>query len=422
MKPILLRNFFALSLLLTHISLLSQHFMYQPGYASGKACISEDHNMSVKFFINGGTTTKGRNANGTKVELLNLYGDEAGAYQLHGVDLSPLTGNLLILGQNAQVKDLTNKSASYGALTFKGRLNMLSGGASFYRRLSDHFSLNVKIPFHHFNVKDVTFANNTPAGENDGDAIAFAANSAAIYSAYNLHVGNVSDTTFGDMQIMTGIHFTREGDETLGNACVSLSTGITIPSARQRKLSEAFYIPMGNGQVGMPVALHAKLDVHEYASVNLHAGGEFFFTKRDSVFRMKTSENQNGFIKLATGAAREKLGHKFDVNGGLCVHNESKMYGVSVAYRWEYQRKTTLTPFDTVNFNTTIVNGDSMLQSWQRHNLVVNAFFAPEWDSSAHDCVCPKFGLCFTQPLKGKRIFNTNKFGGSVGIDFSWDF
>ena len=67
-----------------------------------------------------------------------------------------------------------------------------------------------------------------------------------------------------------------------------------------------------NGHVGFPFGLDAHLSVHKYASFNMHFGGESFL-RHDSTFRMKTVAGQNGFIKLATGAAREKLGAIFRV-------------------------------------------------------------------------------------------------------------
>lgn len=422
MKPILFRNFFALSLLLAHCSVLSQHFMHQSGTPSGKVCLNQDHNMSVRLSVSGGTSSKARNGDGTKVELLNLYGDEETAYMFHGVDLSYLTGNLLILGQNLQVKDLTNKSATFGNVRWSGKMNMFSGKLSIQRHISDHFSMKVSAPFHHFNIKNTSAVDLTAANEIDGDVIAATANFDALLAAYNIHAGDVKDFSFGDIQMFNCLHFTREADETLGQATVSIASGITLPTARQRKLTEAFYVPMGNnGHVGFPMAVDATLSVHKNATFTVHFGSEMFL-KHDGVFRMKTDINQNGFIKLATGQAREKLGYKCDVNGGIHMHDDSKEYGLGVEYRWERQGKTTLVPFDTANFDETIVNSDSMLQTWQRHNIVVKASFAPQWDEANHESACPRFSFSYTQPIKGKRIFNTNMFAGSLGLDFTWDF
>ena len=422
MKFILFRNFFALSLLLAHASVFSQHFMYQPGCASGKAYLHEDHNLSVKTYMNGGTSKKAYNSTGSKVELLNLYGNEQGAYAFHGVDLSPLTGNLLLLAQTLQTKDLTNKSALYGATQVAGKITMFSAGMTFTRKVTEHFAMHVSLPVHHFSLKNVAINSLTPTAEMDGDFLAGRANLEALLAAYKLHVRDVRDTTIGDIQMFMSVHFTREEDDTFGESSLSASVGVTLPTARQRKLEEAFYIPMGNnGHVGFPISLDAKVLAHKYASFKVHAGTELFL-KHDGMFRMKTDFKQNGFMKLATGQAREKLGFKFDVDGGMCFHTESKEFGLAVAYRYEHQRATTLTPFDTLNFDKAEVNSDDMLQKWDRHAIVVRVFHSPQWDNKDHDALCPHFNFSFTQPLKGKRILRTNVFGGAVGLDFSWNF
>lgn len=423
MKPILLRSFFALSLLLTHVSLFAEHFMYKPGYASNKVSMNPNHNMSVKMYVGGGTSKHSRNGLGEKGDLLNLYGHEKSAYLLKGVDLTPLTGNLLLLGQDLQAKDLTNKSALYGNISFAGKINTFSTGISFCRQITDHFAMKVVIPFRRFDVKDVTATNLTPANEIDGDAIQATANFKAILKAYGLNAGDVKESLrMGDIQMFNSLHFMREGDDKLGEAHLSLGWGMSLPTARQRKLDEAFYIPMGNnGHVGSNVSVDAHVNVHTYATVSGHFGAEMFL-KHDGLFRMKTVEEQNGFIKLASGMAREKLGHKFDVNGGICLHNESREYALGLQYRYERQGKSTLKPFDAVNFTEAIVNSDEMLKSWDRHNIVVKLAIKPEWDDMEHGCMCPRFMVHFTKPIKGKRILNTCSFGGALGLDFTWEF
>ena len=162
MKFILFRNFFALSLLLIHADMLSQHFMYQPGCSNGKIYLNKDHNLSVKMYMKGGTSKKSYNCGGKEAPLLNLYGNQQGAYVFHGVDLSRLTGNLLVLAQTLQTKDLTNKSDLYGNTEFGGQISMFSAGMVFTRQVTDHFAMQVSVPVHHFSVKKVLARGLTP--------------------------------------------------------------------------------------------------------------------------------------------------------------------------------------------------------------------------------------------------------------------
>lgn len=427
MKTPSIQVFFVLIGLFSHIPSHSKHFMYQPGYPFGKKHHNEHHPLSATVWLQGGSTEHSRNTHGDKTELLNLYGNEQIAHLFSGVDLAPLQGlGLLTIANQILAHDLTTKSLLYGAHQINGKFSIFSAGLHLGRQISEHISIHTSLPFHHFKISEVTISDITPAHEKDEHEIAVTSYLTNFLQKYNLTAGNVKDTTLGDIQCAASFYFAWDNhpaSEYIGNTSVCITTGITIPTARERNTKEAFYIPMGNnGHAGFPLSLQVKIDPHTNIRVKASLGFEAFL-KHISTFRMKTDTRQNGFLKLQTGQAREKLGNKFDLNFKGCLH-DYYVDGLSftLGYRYEHQNKSTLKPYDTVRFNELVVNSDETLQSWSRHNISVGISYAPVFDEESHNRIYPCVGFLYTQPIKGKRIFNTYSLGGHGSIHFSWNF
>lgn len=434
MKPLSFRIFFAISILLSQAYMTANHYFFQPGYApSTRRSNHGDCNMHVTTWFSGGSTKKGRNSEGKKTELFNMYGNERFAFAFDNVNTSDERITDPGLSDHALTIKNTNhgdKPDTYMQYSIAGKFSIFSAGLAIGWNISEHFSATLSAPLRHFSVKDVVFTELT-AEENkeDGGSKLFEVNRNELFAAYGLHAGDVKDTTLGDVQLMTTFTLKSDEQKELGDYCLQLSSGITLPTSQQKDINEAFYVPMGNnGHVGFPMSASAKVVLHEY--VNLKVGGGFEgFLKRDTIRRLKTHEKQTNLILLEQGAVREKLGYKVDARAGICLHDVIEGVALSVQYRYERQAKSTLTPLDTYTltgdpahpmFDETIINTDATLQKWHRHNLLVKLSVSPSCcQDSAY---MPHLGLSFRQTLAGKRVLNTFVVGGSVGLDLSWDF
>lgn len=418
MKHVSHNVFFAISILFLQSSIHTYHFMYQPGRSCNTTHIHTDHPMNIKIWIQGGSTSKSRNNTSHKTELLNIYGNEKLAYMFQGVELNPLVGSTYFNVADAMnAHDTTGFPSDYATIITSGKFSTASFGLSFETKLTEHFSIKACLPVSHFKIKDVEL---NYQGITDGEAIQLQETLPTILEKYNLQAGDVKDTTLGDIQLFSVATFERPADEHLGYASLQLSTGITVPSSHQKKITQAFYIPMGNnGHTGFSLNAKAKLALYEQIALKVSGSVEMFL-KHDDIFRMKTDNRQNGFLKLQQGEAREKLGTKFDVNAAVCAHGYLlDTLGGYIQYRYERQGTTTLTPVDTTIFNETTVNNDESLKAWQRHTLIFGLSYTPEYD---YEYFTPRFALSYSQPVSGKRIFNAFSLSGSAGINFSLDF
>ena len=103
---------------------------------------------------------------------------------------------------------------------------------------------------------------------------------------------------------------------------------------------------------------------------------------------------------------------------GLYVKADHVGHNVSVtaAYSYATQQKSHLTPCNN-QLDCGIINSDTMLKGWNMHtlNFLAEYDFAREGKSIGN-----RIGLFYNLQVAGARVFDTNIFGGTYGIDISW--
>lgn len=429
MKPLFLKKIFAISILLSQLHVSAQHFTYQPGCPGNTRRVTTE-NMNISAWVQGGTTKHSRNSAGKKAELFDGYGISPLLYTFNEINLDSVTDedtkdilNILVANTDTLMAGANNPE-TFGAFSLAGKFQVVSAGLNFGWNVTDHISTTVSVPMHHFKVKDTTLNPLTSAADlatNDGnDLNTFLQDKDTLLGYYGLKAGDVKDTTIGDIQMLTVATFHYEGSEVKHNACLSVATGFTIPTSRQKKIDEVFYVPMGNnGHVGLPIMARAKIELHKNMSLKACLGNETFL-KRDTVRRIKTHKDQSNLFLLQQAGVRVKPGYKFDAGVGMCFHNDTKDRIFSVMYRYERQGKTTLKTLDPILYDNEIINTDGTLQKWHRHNLMLKASYTPSCCDS--ESYIPHMGVYFKTTVGGKRVFNTFLAGGCVGLDFSWNF
>ncbi len=418
-KTIIARTFFVISMLLVPMSAFGHSHFYRAAQYREEPRRDKNNLTSIDVSVMGGRTSHGRNADKDKVDALNIYGLHEMRKLGEGMTgLNPLNAldNILLT--------LRDKAANgnFGKLLFTGKVKFVGAEIAWTQNFCNGFFSQIIIPVNRLAVSDVAFTDQSPTtgipNVTDADWLQFLSNFTNIMTRYNLSASDVSQTSIGDIETYIGWTFNNESSDVLDFLDTTIKVGALYPSAKQHDTAQAFSVATGYEHVGIATSFDIALGLYEWFTWGAHVGG-LFFLKNTQEFRMKTFADQNGFIKLARGAAERDLGNIFDTGTYIKADHIAGGFSLMLGYTYRSQEDSTLTPTDTVRFTSTIVNSDEMLKKWNMHNLHVIAEY--DFAKEGHSWN-PKISLSYDQPLAGKRIFNTAMIGGNAGLNITWNF
>jgi hypothetical protein len=415
------RAFFVVTLLMVPATALGDRHFYRAGPYQAEPRYDRNCLSSIDISVMGGTTKKGRNSEKNKTDLLNIYG----LHNMHrlgeGVpNLDP--ANVVEHDTLSNLQELGNNN-DFGKLKFSGKFKYVGANIGLTQNFCNGFFAQLNLPILHLEISDVTYTDQSPStglpNANSAEWIQFLARFDDILADFDLSAGNTKETGVGDITVLGGWTYNNDTLDLLDFFDVTIKTGLSVPTARQRKINEAFSVAAGyNGHVGVPLSFDMALGLYDWFTWGTHVGGQFFL-KHDVCARMKTHADQNGFIKLAQGAAREDLGNLWDVGTYLKADHIAGGFSLMVGYTYASQEDTTLTPVDTDIFTASIVNNDETLKKWRRHDIHVKAEYDFAQEEKSWN---PILSVEANVPVGGKRIFNTWTIGGNLGLNITWKF
>lgn len=405
---------------ITHqtLNIDNPHF-YKASYFFGDARLTKNWLSTVDFWFASGKTHRGRNSCKEETNILNIYGDENIKELLHGapesvVDKSPDS----ILNNLWQKKTGDN----FGKIKFSGKFTASQAVIDWQQNFVNGFFAEVYIPFIKLEITDFTFTDLSNAS-NSREANFSKWKNYEIklkenLKSYGICLKDTKNTGLGDITLLGGFSYSYCDTEYIDFIDATLKGGVLLPTGKKRNINDVFSLPTGyDGHFGAPVYFNSSLGLYEWITI----GGYFsaiLFADRTEKIGMKTSREQNGFIKVTQGKADIHLGTIWTagaffkaehfLNGGLSL---------TLAYRFDKQEKTTLMPCDLKTFNYKIVNSDILLDSWNMHTIN----FIIDYDFSTQYCPnLPHVQLFIDIPVGGKRIFKTTMTGFTLGIDYAW--
>ncbi len=440
------------ALLLTPVASFGQPFFYRTGAYSyqprfERNCLStwevnvqgggtrkgfEDSNApgganaTIAATATPATDTEGNNTQSSNV--LNLYGWQN--FQFLGANITANPGTN-VYNQNLDVLDQLPTNGTFGYVQYTGKFSYVEADIYIAQNFCKGFFADLNIPIIHTKMSDVGFTDMSPTtatfpNANDAnwqfltDGGFDNANLVATLALYDLTAADYSKSGIGDIEIYLGWTINKEDIcDSIDFLDATIKVGFNIPSGYKKNQDQAFSIAAGyDGHFGVPISFDAALGFLEWVTIGAHVGGTFF-TSKTKDYRMKTSALQNGYIKLGKGEAKMDMGNLFDAGAYLKADHIFKGLSLMIGYVYANQASSTLTPTDTVKFPTAIVNTDNMLSKWYSHSLsgIVEYDFAREGKRFN-----PVIGIFYSQPVAGKRVFNTKTGGGYAGVNVAWDF
>lgn len=240
-----------------------------------------------------------------------------------------------------------------------------------------------------------------------------------IYNRYDLCVGGFTKRGLGDMSVQLGWGYNYQETRVLDFIDITGKVGMLLPTGKKRNIDSAFDLPLGyDGHWGFGGSGDFAIGIYDWFTLGGHIGA-IAFLDHTQVIRMKTDVHQNGFITLAKGCAHVEMGPIW--HAGIFTKADHIAGGLSLLAGYSYIQKyrDMVQPQKTSFFSPMAANSDSLLCGWnmQTVHLMIDYDGAQQGKQ-----ISPRIGLFANIIVKGEHIFITNMYGGSLGIDISYQF
>jgi hypothetical protein len=384
--------------------------------------LAKDWLSSFDFALGFGSTHTGRDGEGSKVPLLDIYG------------LYPMQA----LGINVPGKDLTRPgdivltqlallpaNDGFATLSFGGKFKIIEANFSFSQNITCGFFVQAHLPVRNLQITDIVQTDLSPLDCSNGPNIntpawqSFLALFPTILAQYDLNINPINHTGVGDLSILGGWTNNYEETQEIDYFDTTIRFGVLFPTGKKKNIDEAFDIANGyDGHFAIPVSLDFAVGWYDWFTLGAHFGAMPFFKKTQEV-RLKTDCKQSGFIKLAKARAHVHPGTIWEANAYILADHVACGLSILLGYSFANQNHDQINPVDTTLFNTVLVNSDNEFLGWKMHTINLLA----DWDFATYEHPWyPHIGGFYNFVVGGRRIFNTNMIGFEFGLNIACDF
>lgn len=373
--------------------------------------------LSFDVTVGGGHTDDGRNGDGQKTGILNIYGP----------------ANMLKLGENVPCKQPNSDVDSlltllariptrenFGKFCYRGKFSTAEAAFAVTQNICRGFFVQAHLPLRSLNIHDIHCRDLSPRGRNgvcpnikNPYWQVFKKMFFNVLKRYHLSIAETKSSGAGDLTLLAGWTRNYEYTEHLDYIDLTIKTGVLFPTGKERNVNRVWSLPTGyDGHYGFPFSLDLGFGAYEWITFGAHGDVTYFF-KKNKALRLKTSAEQSGFIKLAKADVSVHPGPLW--YGALWLKADHVMRGLSLQAGYSGAHKTR----DNLDlcsdcYDLCIINSDEMLQAWTNHTVHLMA----EYDFNKENRILgPRVGLIFNLSVAGKRIFSTNMYAASLGLD-----
>ena len=381
--------------------------------------LEHDYLTTFNATLAGGSTSKGRSCNNERVALFDIYGTQS----FQAIAKDTFFNNAddpfdKLLHELAQLPS----RFQFATVSIDGHFKIIEANLSLTQNLSHGLFLFWHIPVRKLTIKDISFIDLSPddnifPNKNTPVWQTIFENIYPLLKHYNLDANSTTSTGVGDLSCLLGWTHNYQETQVLDFIDFTLMTGFLAPTGKKRNENKLFSLSTGyDGHWAIPLCTAASIGFYEWVTLGTYINTLFFIDKNRAI-RIKTNLEQQGIIKLACAHVSEHRGPL--IHTGCYFKADHVGHGVSVtaAYSFATQRKNHLTQQLSALFDTQTIHEDSMLKGWNMHTLN----FLAEYDFAREGSwVGNRIGLFYNLQIAGSRVFDTNIFGGTYGIDISW--
>lgn len=396
------------------------HF-YRATNFYGEPRLPRNSLTNIDFSLGGGFTTKGKNACGCTVPLLDIYGTHNMHDLFINVPNQDLTNPLDLILKNLELSPSRDGFANF---SIPADFHIFEWYFNFVTNFYKGFFLWVNLPMRRMQITHPCFVDLSPTDDQCPNLDTpvwqqFLNNFDAILARYNLSKDPFRQTTIGDLTVTVGWAYSYHESDQLDYVDVDLQTGVLFPTGKRRNEDQIFSLPTGyNGHWAVPFAGDLSFGTFEWLTIGGHVEA-MVFGDRTECIRLKTAPCQSGIITLAKGDAKVKPGPIFI--GGAYIKGDHFMRGLSLTIGYSYARKNAdrVIPCDTCLTCESVASNDGRFLGWQMQTIHILADYDFTKDGAmagAH------LGFFYNAQIRGERVFNTNMAGALVGVEMLIDF
>ncbi len=314
----------------------------------------------------------------------------------------------------SKISELNN----FAKLSIDGTFNIIESNLSYTHNFSHGFLLFFHLPIRSLHIKNTSFLDLAP-NNTSPEWQTLLHSFEPIMNYYDIDISSTKQAGMGDFTTLIGWTHNYQDTKVLDFIDGTFTLGVLTPTGKKKNENKLFSLPLGyNGHWGFPVNGELSLGMYEWITLGAYVHGLFFLNNKQCT-RLKTSPQQSGIIKLATGTVDAKKGATW--NTGLFFKADHFIYGLSfiTAYSYSGEQNSILTPCNSPLLNYATINSDRSLKGWSMHTF----HFAAEYDFAQQNTkTAPRMGVFYNYQITGKQIFQTNCGGGSFGLDIAWRF
>ncbi len=337
-----------------------------------------------------------------------------------------------------------------GKIDLGGRFETHDLGLELTQFIKYGFFAHVYVPFRQVKIDHISYKNKSSATVTSGADADFFGEKGAFNKILAEHNMQPLTTPFkksgvSDVTASLGWHgYGKVGSEWIMDIAGNLQAGVIVPVAGKLDDKYVAAIPLGyNNSYGFLARGSGEIGVFDWVAVGAYVDSVMFLEQKQNL-RMRTHEDQSGWLRLGKGVAKVETGTVWDCGGYVRLNALVPWLSLFGGYSFTRQEATQLTVKDSSfsvmlkkNIPTgiavdnklvvsndqgdvdTVVNADPRLFAWEVHALHVGATMA----IGAKDAkVIPRLQVEYTYPFDGKNIFKTPMLGGTAGLQFSLGF
>lgn len=358
----------------------------------------------------------GRNSNGKKTNILDIYGPVNAHNLAAGVttlDPEQSTVDKILVDLNS----VTGKSKDFGRLKFTGQFHSFEILLEAYQNICNGFFVHMVIPIRKLKINNIAYTDLTPRNEESNPAWQnFRRNMKLIFAAHGISIAPFDKMGLGDITLTGGWACNYEDTETLDFIDIDARIGILFPTGQAKNEHIVFSLPLGyNKHWGVPVTFNSSVGLWDWLTAGFHISALFLVDRTYNV-RVKTDPLQNGVIRLALTRANVDPGSLLNIQlYGKADHITNGLSAFFV-YHFNYREPTTIVPKNG-SYNNSVIGSDLEYHSWRMHSLQFGLEF--DYTTELKD-IGPRLALFYNHVLKGKRIYNADLKNSYIGIDLAW--
>jgi hypothetical protein len=437
-----------LSIMLTSLSLNSIDLpnFYRATFFQGTPRPNlNDFTTNLDIRYGEGHSATGFNENDDTTSVLDIYGNvdvNKLGINLEGLSATNKPTTFQYLDETTGTIPGYSFTGNNGKIKLTGKFNTQEVDFTLHQNLLLGLFAQIYVPLRWLTTKEIGYTNLTDSTNANATAFqTFLTNefdTVLSENGYQPLTTKYDKDGISDVAVSLGWNGYSEDFGIIKSLGGTMQIGVVIPFASKQNLDIVGEVPLGYDEhTGFIARGKAQSFINDYFSIGINAGIIAFMPK-NMTKRMQTDQNQSGLIVLERGFGDITKGAIWDAGFYLGGHLWSRSISFILGYSATFEEATRIGVNDGTLLSTfiaanqadatairktskdEIVNSDDRLKEWQNHVL----HFMISYDAARHldKKFTPHFSAFYDYPFLGKYSYQTDRYGGELGVTASWNF